>query len=273
MRTCHGKSCGGFFTTISSKYRLGFFTHPSVSHQYILSLLGSIVPNCEQCWEYTQPQSTLRDHLALPACQNTSQEVKLLSQKKFTHCGSDSCQEGSHENCLAQTLRLDNPFCRRSVQSDDIFGGPVNSITGSLIITDKRGSRSAKTDHLRFSTERATRVLHLVGSCFWMPMRETFQDKQLIFSPFERIDKAPLVVKITVGLRVLGIEAALSQAMPFRLVLTHHSSTGLTTYCPDPPFQKQLSKYDPVFKPPFTFLSYFKCQAIIETASLSLLTK
>ena len=170
MRTCHGKSCGGFFTTISSKYRLGFFNHPSVGHQYILSLLGSIVPNCEQCWEYTQPQSTLRDHLALPACQNTSQEVKLLSKKKFTHCGSDSCQEGSHENCLAQTLRLDNPFCRRSVRSDDIFGGPVNSITGSLIITDKRGSRSAKTDHLRFSTERATRVLHLLVlacECQW----------------------------------------------------------------------------------------------------------
>ena len=93
----------GLFTTISSKYILCFFTHPSVGHQYILSLLGSIVPNCEQCWEYTQPQSTLRDHLALPACQNTSQQVKLLSQKKFTHHGSDSCQEGSHENCLAQT--------------------------------------------------------------------------------------------------------------------------------------------------------------------------
>ena len=46
-----------------------------------------------------------------------------------------------------------------------------------------------------------------------MSMRETFQDKQLIFSPFERIDKAPLVVKITVGLRVLGIEAALSLAI------------------------------------------------------------
>ena len=30
------------------------------------------------------------------------------------------------------------------------------------IFTDKRGSRSAKTDHLRFSTERATRVLHLL---------------------------------------------------------------------------------------------------------------
>ena len=48
-----------------------------------------------------------------------------------------------------------------------------------------------------------------------MPMREAFQDKQLIFLPFERIDKAPLVVKITVGLRVLGIEAALSSALPF----------------------------------------------------------
>ena len=147
-----------------------FFTHPSVGHQYILSLLGSIVPNCEQCWEYTQPQSTLRNHLALPAGQNTSQQVKLLSQKKFTHHGSDSCQEGSHENCLAQTLRLDNPFCRRPVRSDDIFGGPVNSITGSLIITDKRGSRSAKIDHLRFSTERATRVLHLLVlacECQW----------------------------------------------------------------------------------------------------------
>ena len=162
-------ACGVFCYQIIQKHTL-FFTHPSVGHQYILSLLGSIVPNCEQCWEYTQPQSTLRNHLALPAGQNTSQQVKLLSQKKFTHGGSDSCQEGSHENCLAQTLRLDNPFCRRPVRSDDIFGGPVNSITGSLIITDKRGSRSAKTDHSFFSTERATRVLHLLVlacECQW----------------------------------------------------------------------------------------------------------
>ena len=75
------------------------------------------------------------------------------------------------------------------------------------------------------------------------------------------------------GIASAGNRSSIVTGDAFPLVLTHHSNTGLTAYCPDPPFHRELSKSNPVFKPTFTFLSSSKCQAIIETASLSLLTK
>ena len=74
------------------------------------------------------------------------------------------------------------------------------------------------------------------------------------------------------GIASAGNRSSIVTGDAFPLVLTHHSNTGLTAYCPDPPFHRQLSKYSPVFKPTFVFLSSFKCQPIIEIASLSLLT-